>query len=267
MKNRLPRPRIAFFDMAGCEGCQLAILDCEDIFLDLVDLVEIVQFREAMSETAPRYDIAFVEGSIHREIDADRLRDIRARSHRLVALGGCACHGNVQARANDWAPAENLQRVHGADTAHRVQTDGRYWPLWAHTRVRALHEVVEVDYLLRGCPVDRDEFLHLIKRLLAGSRPTFPAQPVCVECRRHGNECVFLHGETCLGQITRGGCGAVCIGGGYRCDGCRGLLPDANLASHRQLLRERGLDAEAIDQRYRLFLSGEITDREGTDEQ
>ncbi len=267
MKSTLSRPRIAFFDMAGCEGCQLAILDCEDIFLDLVDLVEIVQFREAMSETAHRFDIAFVEGSIHREIDADRLRDIRARSSILVALGACACHGNVQARANGWAPAENLQRVHGPDTAHRVQTDGRYWPLWAHTRVRALHEVVELDYLLRGCPVDRDEFLHLVKRLLAGSNPVFPAQPVCVECRRHGYECVFQHGETCLGQITRGGCGAVCIGGGYRCDGCRGLLPGANLSSHRQLLRERGLKPPAIDQRYHLFLSGEITTQDTPDEQ
>jgi len=266
MKKDRPLPRISFFDMAGCEGCQLAILDCEDIFLELVDLVEIVEFREAMSETAPQFDIAFVEGSIHREIDVDRLRDIRARSRLLVALGACACHGNVQARANTWSPAENLQRVHGLEAMHRVQTDGRYWPLWAHTRVRALHEVVTVDYLLRGCPVDRNEFLHLIKRLLVGSSPSFPAQPVCIECRRHGYECVFQHGETCLGQITWAGCGAICIGGGYRCDGCRGLLPGANLASHRALLHEHGLNPEAIEQRYRLFLSADITGQGITDE-
>ncbi len=257
MKTALLRPRIGFFDMAGCEGCQLAILDCEDIFLDLVDLVEIVEFREAMSETAPRFDIAFVEGSIHRETDGLRLRDIRARCRWLVALGACACHGNVQARANAWSPAENLQRVHGAEAAHRVQTDDRYWPLWAHTRVRPLHELVQVDYFLRGCPVDRDEFLHLVKRLLAGSRPCFPARPVCVDCRRHGYECVFRHGETCLGQITWGGCGAVCIGGGHRCDGCRGLLPQADLDLHRRLLRASGLDRDTIEARYGLFLSAE----------
>ncbi len=252
------KPRIAFFDMAGCEGCQLAILDCEDIFLHILDLVEIVEFREALSEKAPRFDIAFVEGSINREMDAERLRDIRARCTWLVSLGACACHGNVQARANALSPAENMQRVYGPGACHLGQTDPQYWPLWAHTRVRAVHEVVKVDYALRGCPLDRNEFLHLVKRLVAGSLPRFAKQPVCVECKHNGNECAFEHGDTCMGQITWGGCDAICINGGYHCDGCRGLLPDANLDSHRALLRERGLDDAEIDNRYRLFCSTDV---------
>ncbi len=258
MKTVSFRPRVAFFDMAGCEGCQLAVLDCEDIFLDIVELVHIVEFREALSEKAPRFDIAFVEGSINREIDADRLHDIRARCSLLVALGACACHGNVQARSNALSPAESLQRVYGSEAIHRAQTDVRYWPLWAHSRVRAIHEVVNVDYALRGCPLDRKEFLHLIKRLVAGSLPRFAPQPVCVECKRNGNECAFERGDTCMGQITWGGCNAICINGGYRCDGCRGLLPYANLESHRALLREHGLGEGEINNRYRLFCSAEI---------
>jgi len=250
--------KIAFFDMASCEGCQLAILDCEDVFLNILDLVEIVEFREALSETAPRFDIAFVEGSINREMDADRLRDIRARCTWLVSLGACASHGNVQARSNALSPAENLQRVYGAEACHVTQTNPEYWPLWAHTRVRAVHEVVKVDYHLRGCPVDRNEFLHLVKRLVAGSLPRFARQPVCVECKHNGNECAFEHGETCMGQITWGGCDAICINGGYRCDGCRGLLPGANLDAHRALLRERGLGEAEIDNRYRLFCSADV---------
>ncbi len=254
--------KIAFFDMASCEGCQLAILDCEDIFLHILDLVEIVEFREALSETAPRFDIAFVEGSINREMDADRLRDIRARCSWLVSLGACASHGNVQARSNALSPAENLQRVYGAEACHVTQTDPEYWPLWAHTRVRAVHQVVKVDYHLRGCPVDRHEFLHLVKRLVAGSLPRFARQPVCVECKYNGNECAFAHGETCMGQITWGGCDAICINGGYRCDGCRGLLPGANLEAHRALLRERGLGEAEIDSRYRLFCSADVGPQE-----
>ncbi len=254
------KPKIAFFDMASCEGCQLAILDCEDIFLHILDLVEIVEFREALSETAPRFDIAFVEGSIHREMDAERLRSIRARCDWLVSLGACAYNGNVQARSNALAPGENMLRVYGPEAYHRTQTDPHYWPLWAHSRVRPLSQVVAVDYHLRGCPVDREEFLQLLKRRIAGALPRVAAQAVCVECKRAGNECVFEHGDTCLGPVTWAGCNAVCIGGGYRCDGCRGLLPGANLAAHRELLREHGLSEAEIDNRYRLFCAEEVAE-------
>lgn len=254
------KPKIAFFDMASCEGCQLAILNCEEIFLNILDLVEIVEFREALSETAPRFDIAFVEGSVNRELDADRLRSIRERCDWLVSLGACAYHGNVQARSNALAPGENMQRTYGAEAYHCTQTDARYWPLWAHSRVRALKDVVQVDYHLRGCPVDRNEFLHLIKRRVAGALPRVAAQAVCIECKRAGNECAFEHGDTCMGQITWAGCNAICISGGYRCDGCRGLLPGANLDAHRDLLRAHGLSEAEIDNRYRLFCASETTE-------
>ena len=247
------RPRIAFFDFASCEGCQLAILNCEDRLLDLLQLVDIVEFREALSEKGARYDVAFVEGSIHREIDAERLRDIRARSRLLVALGSCASTGNVQAAANALSPAENFARVYGEEARNRVQADRRHWPLWAHTRVRPIEEVVEVYFHLRGCPVVPEEFLRFLGHVLAGTRPMERPHAVCTECKAAGVRCVFERGETCMGQVTWAGCGAICTRQGYRCDGCRGLLPDANLAAHRRVLREHGLSDEAIDARYDLF--------------
>jgi len=255
------KPKIAFFDMASCEGCQLAILNCEDVLLDLLERVDIVEFREALSEKATRFDLAFVEGSINREADAERLRDIRARSTYLVSLGACAANGNVQARSNLNAPAENLETVYGRKARNRVQTDSRFWPLWAHTRVRPLSEVVKVNFELRGCPVDQHEFLRLVNALLLGTVPRFPAKPVCVECKMNGNECVYERGETCMGQVTWGGCNAVCINGGYRCDGCRGALPGANFDAHRAVLREHGLSDREIDSRYRLFCSSEHDER------
>lgn len=251
------KPKVAFFDFASCEGCQLALLNCEDILLDILEVVELVEFREAISEKSHRYDVAFIEGSIHREEDAERLRDIRARSKYLVSLGACACNGNVQSRSNFVAPAENFKIVYGEEARNRVQVDPVYWPLWAHNRVRAVHEVVGVDFFLRGCPMEPREFLHLVKSLLTGQIPHFPANAVCVECKKEGNECVFDSGRSCLGPITYGGCGAVCVTKGHVCDGCRGLLPDANTEAHRQLMLEKGIDPEEILNRYRLHCSAE----------
>lgn len=251
------KPKVAFFDFASCEGCQLAVLNCEDILLDLLEWVDIVEFREAISETASRYDVAFIEGSIHRELDAERLRDIRARTTHLVAMGACACIGNVQARANFLAPAENYQRVYGSEDRNRVQTDPEFWPLWSQTRVRTVAEIVPVDFELRGCPLVPEEFVELVKALVTGTAPRFTPHPVCVECKAFENECAFERGEICMGQLTRGGCKAICVTNGYRCDGCRGLLPHANLEAHRTLLRRLGLSDAQIANRYRLFMSAE----------
>ena len=247
------KPKVAFFDFASCEGCQLAVLNCEDIFLSLLDVIEIVEFREALSETAPRYDIAFIEGSIHREQDMERLRDIRERARYLVALGACADMGNVQARSNFLAPAENYEYVYGEAARNRVQVDPEHWSLWSHTRVRSIGQVVKVDFVLRGCPIDPNEFLHLVKSLVRGTVPEEKAQAVCVECKKNENECAFDRGETCMGPIVYGGCDAVCINQGHVCDGCRGILPFANLAAHRQVMRENGVEDGDIDSRYRLF--------------
>ena len=251
------KPKVAFFDFASCEGCQLAILNCEEILLDILNLVELVEFREALSETAPRYDVAFVEGSIHRDEDIERLRNIRARSTYLVALGACACNGNVQARSNFIAPAVNFQEVYGEEARNRVQVDDEYWPLWAHTRVRPVDAVVQVDCYLRGYPVVPAEFLHLLDSLLQGTQPYFPPEAVCVDCKKRENECVFERGETCMGPVIWGGCDAVCVNGGYVCDGCRGTLPHANLEAHKQLMRDHNIPEKNIRSRYRLFCGAE----------
>jgi coenzyme F420-reducing hydrogenase gamma subunit len=46
----MDRPRVAIFDFACCEGCQLQIVNLEEELLDLIDNVEVVEWREAMSE-------------------------------------------------------------------------------------------------------------------------------------------------------------------------------------------------------------------------
>ena len=71
------KPKVAFFDFASCEGCQLQVVNLEEKVLDLVDIVQVVAFREAMKEHSDDYDIAFVEGSIRSPIDQELLKVIR----------------------------------------------------------------------------------------------------------------------------------------------------------------------------------------------
>ncbi|GAH75613.1 unnamed protein product, partial [marine sediment metagenome] len=71
------KPKVAFFDFAGCEGDQLQIANLEEDLLSVLGHVEVVSFREVMKEHSNNYDIAFIEGSCTRLSDEDRLKEIR----------------------------------------------------------------------------------------------------------------------------------------------------------------------------------------------
>ena len=106
----LDRPRVAFFELTSCEGCQLQILNKEATLVDFLSLVEVVNFREGMSERSDDYDIAFVEGSVTRADEVERLREIRSNAKILVALGSCACFGGVNQLKNRFNDLEWVKR-------------------------------------------------------------------------------------------------------------------------------------------------------------
>jgi coenzyme F420-reducing hydrogenase gamma subunit len=245
------KPKIAFFDFTGCEGCQLTVIDALQTHPDLLGAVEIVQFREAMSEKGEDYQIAFVEGSCARTADEERLRAIRAQAQIVVALGACAHLGGVNALRNRQSLDEVRQYVYGPG--------GRNYDVHKALPISA---VIEVDCAIPGCPIDRREFLSAVKALLLGRLPRLPDYPVCAECKLVENACLFVRGIPCLGSVTRAGCGAICPGYGVGCEGCRGLVPDPNLEWLRAAAREHGVSDEGLDAASRLFLSHELVESE-----
>jgi sulfhydrogenase subunit delta len=237
------KPKIAFFDLASCEGCQLEALNLSpEELLDLVAVVDIVQFREAMSERSDDYDIAFVEGSVTRESDIARLLAIRKQTKILVAFGACATIGGVNCLKNHMPMDEVLKIVYGEDAKY-----------YDTIEARPLNAVVPVDYYIRGCPPSTSELLKVIKALLLGKKPELPGYPVCVECKMSGAVCAFERAMTCLGPVTRAGCGAVCIISGRSCWGCRGLVDDPNLDSQKEVLTKHGLTVEQALEKFKMF--------------
>jgi sulfhydrogenase subunit delta len=224
-------PRIAVFSFTSCEGCQLQILNLEDELLALLRRVEIVNFREAMTERSDDYQIALVEGSVSTQADEDELREVRARAAVLVTIGACAVTTGVNGMRNA-LPAEQAWA--------RVYPD-RGFDAGVQPRVRRVADVVKVDVEVPGCPIDRGELLRTLTVLLLGQVPRLPSTPVCDECRRAGNPCLLDRGEFCFGSVTRSGCGAICPRFGESCCACRGLLPAAPLAELLEILELRGI--------------------------
>ncbi|MFO8059274.1 MAG: NADH:ubiquinone oxidoreductase [Bacillota bacterium] len=239
------RPRVGIFSFTSCEGCQLQIVNImEEHLLDVVDAIELVTFREAMDPAGKDYDIAFVEGAITRESEIPVLKEIRKKADTLVAMGACATTGGVNAMKNALSPEENLRAVYG-DSAQYYDT----------IEARALDEVVEVDYYIRSCPMDRSEFIQVVTSILMGREPYDPNFAVCVECQMRGNPCVYDldTDEICLGPVTRAGCGALCPGFGSACIGCRGFIEQANFDAMIEIMKAHGMDEEEAEKRLRVF--------------
>jgi sulfhydrogenase subunit delta len=241
------RPTLAVWKFASCDGCQLSLLDCEDELLAVAGEIEIAHFLEASSAVAEGpYDVSLVEGSITTEHDAQRIREVRRVSSRLVTIGACATAGGIQALRN-FADVEDFMAAVYASPEY-ISTLGTSTPISAH---------VDVDFELQGCPIDRHQLLELLSAYLNERRPAIAPHSVCMECKRRGNVCVMVaHGTPCLGPVTHAGCGALCPAYHRGCYGCFGPKETPNAASLSARFAATGVEEIDLVRVYRTFNAG-----------
>ncbi|MDI3531598.1 MAG: sulfhydrogenase subunit delta [Candidatus Atribacteria bacterium] len=236
-------PKVAFFDFTCCEGCQLQVANFGESLLSILEIIDLVEFREIMSEKWDGvYDIAIVEGSITTPHDVERITKIRQRSKTLIAYGSCATIGGINGIKNNFSLEEIKEYVYG-DSAQFFET----------LPTRPLHEVVEVDYFVHGCPVYPPEFVEVLKCALSGLPYHVPDVAVCVECKFNENVCFYEKGITCLGPITRAGCNSWCINNGNICYGCRGMVSNPNEKGFQEVLKQYNIDLNFIVKRMDMY--------------
>ena len=238
------KPTLAVWKFASCDGCQLSLLDCEDELLELAGRIDIAHFAEASSAMAKGpYDLSLVEGSVTTPEDAERIREVRRVSRKLVTIGACATAGGIQALRN-FANVDDFLSVVYASPEY-VSTLETSTPISAH---------VKVDFELHGCPIDKRQLLEVISAFLVGRRPQISSASVCTECKRRGTVCVMVaHGTPCLGPVTHAGCGAICPSYNRGCYGCFGPMETPNTVSLTRQLRVLGMSDRAVDRVFRTF--------------
>lgn len=238
----MSKPKIAVFSLTSCEGCSLQILNCEDELPEILNHVEIVNFREAASNRSDDYAIAFVDGAVSTPSDIEEIKDIRAHAAVLVALGACACTGGLNVMKNLKGLDYCRKRVYGEKAA-----------LFPTIDAQPLDAVVAVDLRIRGCPIPKEEFLEVVKAVLEGRKPRIPNYPVCVECKLRGNVCLWRKQENCLGVVARAGCNATCPTYRKGCVACRGLIDEPNDNACKEIMAEFGLTLEQILKEFQLY--------------
>ena len=240
------RPRIAVAGLTACSGCQLTILNCEEELPEIAGSFELVTFPMVQSGGEPGgpFDVAIVEGAVSTPGDLEVLFRLRNASRILVAFGTCALFGGVAAMNNRTRGRQELLR----DVYGEAGSGFHSFP------PAPFKNFVAVDFAVTGCPPEKPDLLALFGALLAGTLPPVTCYPVCTECRSRENLCLLLErGELCLGPVVRGGCNARCPATGIPCEGCRGPVPEANVAQQLELLLERGFDRGEIERRMSRF--------------
>lgn len=263
----MDKPKVAFYWCASCGGCEEAVVDLAEDILKVVDAVDIVLWPVAMdfkkSDIEAMNDgaiaVAFINGAVRTSEQEEWVRLLRRKSGLVVAFGSCAHLGGIPGLAN----LSSLQQLF--ETVYRdvpsINNPDNVFPKPVtsveegelelpemHSEVRALDQVIEVDYFVPGCAPPPALVMDAVTAILSGNLPEkgsvlAPEKSLCDSCPRRDSKpdklkikdikrisftkipddkCFLAEGVICPGPATRSGCGERCINANMPCRGCFG---------------------------------------------
>lgn len=264
------KPKVAFYWCASCGGCEEAVVDLAEDILTVVEAVDIVFWPVAMD--FKRKDVeamkdgeilaTFINGAVRLSEQEDMVKLLRKKSKLVIAFGACAHMGGVPGLANAQTKGKIIDYYYHTgpivENPEKIVPDPKFAEKQGfelpefYEDVRALDQVIDVDYYIPGCAPTPPVVKNAVLTLLSGKLPpkgTVLAsdKALCNECPLNESKpdegikikefkryyepeevdpekCLLLQGLPCLGPVTRGGCDALCVKANMPCTGCFGPL-------------------------------------------
>src|SRR5512137_24469 len=123
---------VGYTHLSGCTGCTVALADNYAGLLTLLDKYVDLKYMPTLADARhiQKVDVSFVEGSvcINDKLAVQEIKETREKSTIVVALGGCACYGNITRFCRG---GQQNQPAHEA-----------YLPI---------NELIKVDVFIPGC--------------------------------------------------------------------------------------------------------------------
>lgn len=157
-----------------CSGCHMSLLDIDERIVTLLEHVQLTSSPITDLKHPPEegVDIGILTGAVSNQDQVEVAKEMRERCKFLIAMGDCATFGGICTMRNYFNKEEVLRRAY-VETESTVDgvipTSDEIAPLL--DRVKAVHEVVKVDFQLPGCAPDPDAIWFALTELLAGRTP------------------------------------------------------------------------------------------------
>lgn len=270
--NKRDKPRLAMYWASSCGGCEISTLNIGDNILEVDEIFEIAFFpciadfkiKDVKGYPDGHIDLCLFNGAIRNAENQEMAKLLRRKSKVLVAFGACAHQGSIPALSNLTSRDETMRAVYldgptldnpsGLLPSTLFEADEGSLELPAlFNTVRALAQVVPVDYIVPGCPPEPHQIWTVLQAVAsalvqgtelppAGSVIGAGTLAVCKECARDKEEklidrfyrpfellpdartCLLSQGILCMGAATRSGCGALCPQVSVGCRGCYGPI-------------------------------------------
>jgi len=240
--TNVKRPKIAIYDFTDCEGCEVVIISLKEKLLAIEKRFDIIDWRfiQQKKEKGPFF-ATIIEGSPITQREINTLKYLRENSQYIFALGACASLAGIPGILKKEEREKWCRKIYGQN----------YKP--GCIDALPLGAYVKVDFSIHGCPVNADEVVRIFEEILAGKQPSYRGYSVCFDCKIAGNPCRIIEEKPCLGPITQGGCGAICVSGGSACYGCFGLRCEANIEG-LLLALDKFANKKEVDRYFSMFL-------------
>jgi sulfhydrogenase subunit delta len=148
---------VGWFSFTCCEDSTILLTELLNDHLD--EWKEVIEFRYMKAlktnNSLAGLDVAFIEGAISSESQANEVQRIRENAKYVVAIGACACTGQPSTSRNQFVSDQLSERIR--------------WYL-SHfdygKEVKSLGEVIQVDDVVRGCPMKVPSFFQMLDKYL-----------------------------------------------------------------------------------------------------
>ncbi len=149
--------KIGWFSFSCCEDSTIIFTELLNAYYrDWMKKFDFVHAKvlKRSPDVIPYMDVAFVEGAITSDLQEKKLINIRKQAKVLVAIGACAVIGSPSNQRNFFNQRQS-------EEIKQILEQFKF-----KEKVLKLSDIVKVDEVVPGCPMNEQVFLTLVQKYL-----------------------------------------------------------------------------------------------------
>jgi coenzyme F420-reducing hydrogenase gamma subunit len=148
--------RIGWFTFSCCEDSTVIFTELmNERWQDWKRLLDVRHARVLQTNNhMDEMDVAFIEGALNSPRHVEKVKEIRKLAKKVVAIGACACTGLPSVQRNTFNAKQTAEIQPLLDKFDFLP------------KGQKLAEVITVDAMVPGCPMDEKKFLAVLDAAL-----------------------------------------------------------------------------------------------------